>query len=134
MTTSPGEQRRDEGAARADNSNKLQSLVLRLSILEIASMGEPFTADDIPGDEDEQRNNRTGSAFLNLSKAGFIVFSGQCRRSTRLYRHAGLLRVWQTPDVAKCRNEAAKIKAELAKLEPPAQQGDLFGQEGEVSP
>lgn len=128
MTPMPpdGEARRNTGAARADSHSKAKSMATRLAILDVAGRGQPFTADDLP-DDDEQRSNRTGSAFLSLSKKGLIVFTGQCGRSTRTYRHAGLNRVWQAPDVSRCHAEAAKLRDELSKLAPPAVQGNLLG-------
>lgn len=128
MTPKPltGEARRNEGCQRADAGRKANSLTLRLLILHLASSGREFTADDLPDYGDEQRANSIGAGFLALSKKGLIVFNGQCRRSTRPYRHAGLNRVWTAPDVSRCLAEAAKVRAELAKLNPVPKQGMLF--------
>lgn len=128
---SNGEAKRNEGCQRADAGRKAKSLTLQLMILQLASTGNEFTADSLPDYGEEHRTNNTGSAFLALSQKGLIAFTGQCGRSTRPNRHAGLNRIWRATDVSSCHAEAARLKDELAKLQPAPKQGTLFETGGE---
>lgn len=122
-----GEALRDHGCDLADSASKRAALELRKAILVIAVSGQLFTADDLPNPDDTaMRSNRFGSSFLALSRSGLITFTGQCQRSNRAHRHAGINRVWKVADVAKCQSEIKRLEAELALLEPLTTQGNLF--------
>ncbi len=112
-STSTGEHLRDAGCQLAESSNKSKSLALRIAILELALEGNPFTADELPGDDDVLRDNKTGAAFLALSKQRLIAFTGQCYRSKRPFRHAGLMREWLVTSAIRAQQELALLRMEL---------------------
>lgn len=127
MPTNVGEALRDHGCHLADAVSKRKSLQLRIDILTVAIFGKPFSADDLPGSDLELRSNGTGAGFLALSKKGLIVFTGQCLRSTRPNRHAGMSRLWRATELESCRELLARLQQELSLIDPAPTQGELFG-------
>jgi hypothetical protein len=118
---------RDQGAGQAAKKRPTKTLTLRISILRLVVEGQAVTIDDVlPPDDEAKRSNHVGAAMLSLSKRKLIRQTGERRPSLREFRHAGTNPVWVATDAVKCQAELARLNIELAALEPPRLQGNLF--------
>ncbi len=128
MNPTPGEVLRDSGCQLATNNAKSQSVALRLAILDMVLQGRAVSIDDVMMPRDGiRRGNFVGAAFLSLKKRGLIRQTGEFVTSKRKFRHGGRNPVWTSSDLVRCRAEAARLRTELEKMEPPpARQGTLF--------
>lgn len=88
----------EKGMDRANNASRVQHWKeLAEKYLFSRPKGTEFTADDLInhiGVPDETKNNVVGAWFNAQSKKRKITFTGRMKKSERVSRHTGLMRVW----------------------------------------
>jgi hypothetical protein len=95
-----GKARAEEGMARAGSAFRVERWkVLADDWLMRKVTGTEFTADDLVRsiglpDEGVNRNNVVGSWFREQRNQRKIVWAGRVKKSERIDRHTGLIRIW----------------------------------------